>query len=144
MSINYYVMQRRVPGGPEKGQMKQFAQIRLGSVIPFDVICRKAALLTTATSGDVKVVVNSLLTIISEYLEAGHPVKVGTLGNFRPSAGSRPAATEEELTAHLMKRPRIIFSPGKALKSMLSQVSYRRIDPLVRTVEEDCGQDHGV
>ncbi|MCD8261065.1 MAG: hypothetical protein LUD15_05875 [Bacteroides sp.] len=144
MSVSYYVIERRVPGGPDKGKMKQFAQFRLGSVIGFEAICRKTALLSTATSGDVKVVLNGLLTIISEYLEAGHSVKVWVLGNFRPSAGSNPVEKEEDVTAHQMRRPRIIFTPGKALRTMLSQISFRRIDPLVKTIEEECGEDHDI
>ncbi|MCD8167240.1 MAG: HU family DNA-binding protein, partial [Bacteroides sp.] len=128
MAINYYVLERKVPAGPDKGKMMQYAQVRSGSVIGFEAICRKIALLSTATSGDVKVVLNGLLTVISEYLGAGHRVQVGSLGNFRPSAGSRPAREETEVTAHLMKQPKIIFSPGKALRKMLNGLSFRRME----------------
>ncbi|MCD8167629.1 MAG: hypothetical protein LUE93_16990 [Bacteroides sp.] len=144
MAINYYVVERKVPGGPNKGKTLQYGQVVCGNLMDFDSICHEISLLTTATSGDAKVVLNSLLTIIGRYIKAGHIVQVGKLGNLRPTAGSRPAETPQEVTAHLMKRPKIVFTPGKTLKNMLTNISYRRIEPQVVRVEEECDDDHDI
>ena len=49
-------------------------------------------------------------------LSQGRRVNVGELGNFRFGVGSTGAPTTEELTTSLIKEPKVVFSPGKALR----------------------------
>ncbi len=48
----------------------------------------------------------------------------GDLGNLRVSISSEARETETEINASCIKNSRVIFTPGKQIKSMLKDLSY--------------------
>jgi nucleoid DNA-binding protein len=63
--------------------------------------------------------------IIGE-LGQGRIVKLGRLGNFQIGIGSESKETPVELSANAITKSRILFRPGKRLRSMLNNLSYRK------------------
>jgi nucleoid DNA-binding protein len=63
--------------------------------------------------------------IIGE-LGQGRIVKLGRLGNFHVGISSEGKETVQEVSASALKKSRILFRPGKRLRSMLNDLSYRK------------------
>ena len=63
--------------------------------------------------------------IISE-LEQGRIVKLGRLGNFQIGVSSEGKDTADEVTSGAIVKTRILFRPGKRLRSLLKDLSFRK------------------
>ncbi len=129
MAIFYHLVKRPVPFGEEAGQEKYFAQVRIGEVVTLEKLCDQVAELSSATNGDVRLIINRMVSGLCDYLEGGYIFQMGQFGNFRLSAGSEGVEKEEDFKLHMMKNPKIIFTPGRLLTRMLSQVRYKEIKP---------------
>jgi len=136
MSLNYHVVKRRIMQGPLKDEFRYYGQVRKSKKIPFKKLCQKIALQSSATKGDVELILNGLVTALIEHLDNGDIVPVGDLGNFRMSAGSRPAETLEEFNSNYMRRPRVIFTPSVELKEMVRNVGFERMDPVIEICDK--------
>ncbi len=131
MPISYSIAPRKVLAGPDRDMTKFYGQVRSTNKIGFERICEDIALLSAATPGDVALVINGLMTVMCENMEEGYAVQIGDLGNFRLAAGSTGAASRKAFTAHLMKKPRIAFTPGRALTRMLGELTFVRKDHII-------------
>ena len=60
------------------------------------------------------------------------------LGNFRIAVGSAGSATPEEFTATMLRKPKVVFHPGKRLQEMRDVAKFARF-----TVDKDEGADAG-
>ena len=65
-------------------------------------------------------------------------VQFGDLGNFRIAVGSAGSATPEEFTATMLRKPKVVFHPGKRLQEMRDVAKFARF-----TVDKDEGADAG-
>jgi predicted histone-like DNA-binding protein len=99
--------------------------------ISFDKVCSKIATISTASKGDVQIVIACLLEVLSEHLEAGHTVQLGELGNFRMTAGSRGAEEKGDFNTSYFKKGRVRFSPGSLLRNLENRVHF----DLLKTIE---------
>lgn len=63
-----------------------------------------------------RTVLDRINIVLKRNLSQGRRVNVGELGNFRFGVGSTGAPTTEEFTTSLIKEPKVVFSPGKALR----------------------------
>lgn len=143
MALNYHLVKRKVGAGPEKGTEKYFAQVRMDGRIDVDKICQDISESSSATEGDVLSVLNSMQYCLLTYLEEGHIVQMGDLGNFRLTAGSDGALTEKEFKMSMMRTPKVVFTPGKMLRRLLPDVQFQRIDPNVEWQDApECNEQH--
>ena len=81
---------------------------------------------STLTDTDCFAVLRSLEHNIINELNQGRIVKLGSLGNFQVSLSSEGKATPEEVTATDVKKSRIVFRPGKKLRTLLKTVNYQK------------------
>ena len=93
----------------------------------FDSICDVVADRSTASDGDVSLVVRGLLRAMEESLLRNEVVQLGRLGNFRLSIGSSGTVAEKDFQASMIRKPKIIFTPGTKLRAMIEKVSLERI-----------------
>ena len=93
----------------------------------FDTICDVVADRSTASDGDVALVLLGLIRCMQEALLRGEVVQMGALGNFRLSLGSSGVVNADDFHASLIRKPRIIYSPGVKLREMIAKVSIERI-----------------
>lgn len=87
----------------------------------FNSICDVIADRSTASDGDVALVVRGLLRATEEALLRNEVVELDTLGRFRLSLGSSGSLTEKDFQANMIRKPKIIFTPGARLRAMLER-----------------------
>ena len=80
----------------------------------------------TVTETDCYAVLLALEHNIVGELGQGRIVKLGRLGNFQVGISSKGSDTAEEVSATAITKSRILFRPGKKLRSMLNGVSFRK------------------
>lgn len=80
----------------------------------------------TVTESDCYAVLISLEHNIVSELKQGRIVKLGRLGNFQVGISSEGKDTTEEVSANAIRKTRVLFRPGKKLRSMLNDLSFRK------------------
>ncbi|MDD4417879.1 MAG: hypothetical protein PHH81_03510, partial [Bacteroides graminisolvens] len=96
----------------------------------------------TASRCDVMLVLEGLIYILTERLQAGTVVSMGNFGNFRMVAGSVGAVTEEEFNTSMFKKPRIIFKPGILLREVTNNAKFEKLPTVTVNVTEQCDKEH--
>ena len=104
-------------------------------MMDFDSICELIADRSTASDGDVALVVLGLIRAMEEALLRNEVVQLGRLGNFRLSIGSSGTVEEKDFQANMIRTPKIIFTPGDKLRAMIEKVSLERIGKEQETPE---------
>lgn len=105
-------------------------------------MCSDISEMSTASEGDVRLVICGMVQIIKKALLRGETVVIDGLGNFQLTAGSTGAATEEEFKVHMMKRPGLVYRPAQSMLSIRDQAKFE----LIETVEkmEECDKSHSL
>ena len=98
-------------------------------------IARDIAGRSSLTRGDIENVLANFMDCLPHYLRDGFSVQLGEFGTMRLTLSSEGAATEKAFKTETIK-PRVVFTPGRELKSELSVNSYES----VRKTEE-AGKD---
>ena len=90
-------------------------------------LCDLISAQSTASSGDVKLIIDELVNVMRRNLGKGEVVQVGELGNFQLQFGSTGTVTEKEFNQALIKSRRIVFRPGKQLKEAVKNYTFEKI-----------------
>jgi len=139
MPLKYKLVQRKdfSKDAPKDGK-KYYASIVSNGTVSTDELCESIAEETALTSADAKSFMDRLPRILARHLREGRNVQVGELGSFRPTLGSRGADTKGDFNAAtMMKRPGIMFTPGRKLQEARNNTTFVRIkDP-----DETTGSD---
>ena len=90
---------------------------------------------SSLTRGDIENVLSNFMDCLPHYLRDGFSVQLGEFGTMRLTLSSEGAATEKAFKTETIK-PRVVFTPGRELKSEFSVNSYES----VRKTEE-AGKD---
>ena len=88
-----------------------------------DDIARDIAGRSSLTRGDVSNVLYNFIDCLPHYLRDGFSIQLGEFGTLRISLSSKGAATAKDFNTGNIK-PRIIFTPGVALKKRLQGMSF--------------------
>ncbi len=141
MAQTYRLVERRNLGKDQaETPRKYYAQAVNNGYVSFDELCVEIAENCTLTSADVKAVMDRMNYTLDKHLKAGRIVQFGEIGNFRLSVGSSGSATADEFNTSQMKKPKIVFSPGKKLQLTRNNTTFEKVTPLVETVE--CDKPH--
>lgn len=125
MAINFKILQRRNPQDTSAPEKYYAAAIANGS-INMDKLAERIAYQCTVTESDCYAVLLSLERNIIDALGEGKIVKLGRLGNFQISISSEGRNTLEEVSANQITKSRILFRPGKRLRRLLTELSFKR------------------
>ena len=110
MAVKYRLIERKNLGNDKtETPKKQYAQVIYGDLVEFETFLEEVADGSGVGSAQVNIV-------LKRNLAQGRRVNVGELGNFRFGVGSTGTPTTEEFTTSLIKEPKVVFSPGKALR----------------------------
>lgn len=85
----------------------------------------------TLTYADVKSVLLALEYVVTQHLQAGHTIRLGNLGSFRPTiVAAEGAQTASGVNAKCIKAVRCRFTPSATLQLSLqkSNVELERVD----------------
>lgn len=141
MALNYKLVERRNLGKDvAEAPKKMYAQAVNNGYVYFDEFCEDIAETCTLTSADVKAVLDRLNYMLNKNLKAGRIIQLGEFGNFRLSIGSTGSVPGTDFLSSQIKKPKIIFTPGKVLQTT------RKITLFERNSETtpDGGGDDGV
>lgn len=137
MSLKYHLVQRPDKRkGATEGSKLYYGQVRAQGTIDFNRLCETIAAYSTASKGDVMLVIDGLLFVLKQSLADGNIVQMGEFGNFRMSAGSSGVETEKEFSTSLFKKGRIIFTPGSMLKEITTKNKFEKLDVITKTETE--------
>ncbi|WP_099464387.1 HU family DNA-binding protein [Parabacteroides provencensis] len=143
MAIKFKLVQRKdLTKGTADDAKRFYASANVTGKMDFQAICARIADRSTASDGDVALVLRGLIHCMKEALLRGESVQLGDLGHFQAVIGSKGSLTEEEFNVSLIKKPRIIFRPGADLRDVVRKISFERIVPDVITKE--CDRPHTV
>ena len=123
--INYSLVQRRNPAKKDAPKLYYASAQKTGD-LSFDEIKSKIAHSTTATAGDVSLVLESLLKVMSDALKEGKAVILDKFGNFRLSFSSKGAKTMKEFTSEMIRGVRVLFHPCKELRPAKNMLSFEQ------------------
>ena len=125
MAIKYKVLPRKNPQdllAPEKFYASAIAD----GDVDLDRLAELISYQCTVTETDCYAVLLALEHNIIGELGQGRIVKLGRLGNFQVGISSEGKETAAEVSSTAIRKSRIIFRPGKRLRSMLSEVSFKK------------------
>ena len=117
MSVKYkLVLKKDLTKGAAAGDKRYYASAPVSGTMDFDSICDVVADRSTASDGDVALVIRSVIRVMGEAFLRNEVVQLGNLGNFRISIGSSGTVDEKDFQANLIRKPKIIFTPGAKLR----------------------------
>ena len=129
MAVKYHlVLRKNLSREVEPGQEQlYYAQTRATRTCTFEELCDLIAESSTASSGDVKLVIDRLTKFLAKSLERGEVVQFGELGNFQLLLSSSGSLTTEAFSAVQLRKPRLCFRPGALLRNLTQTVKGDRI-----------------
>ena len=125
MSVKFKSQARKNPQDVTLPEKYYAAAIADGEV-DLEVLAEQISYESTVTEPDCHAVLLSLERNILVALKQGRIVKLGRLGNFQVSISSEGRDTEEEVNASLITKARILFRPGKRLRNLLGDLTFKK------------------
>lgn len=125
---------------------KVYAQAINNGYVTFDELCQEISESCTLTSADIKAVMDRMNSTLDRNLRAGRIVQFGEIGNFRLAVGSSGSETETAFSSSMIRTPKIVFTPGRSLRSTRANTTFERYTPEVVTEVvtevEACTKEH--
>ena len=126
MAVPFTVTKKCVPSLPEP-KTAYYPRVAQSGVLDLEALSERISNSCSVTESDCHAVVISLVKEITTALDQGNIVRLGQLGSFQISVQSTSSPTPEEVDQSNIKRSSIVFRPGKRLKTMLKQLTFRKI-----------------
>lgn len=124
------VLRRDMRKDAVEGSKLYYANAKAAGVCDMYELCDLISLSSTASAGDVRLILDELIEVMKRSLGKGEVVQVGELGNFQLQFGSTGTATKKEFNQALIKSKRIVFRPGKTLRESIKNYSFEKLpDP---------------
>ena len=143
MALSYSLIKRRnMEKDAPVGSKLVYGSTRATSRMDLNKLCAAVAAHSTASRGDVMLVLEGLIYVLTTNLEQSSVVEIGNFGSFRMVAGSRGVKTEEEFSTSLFKKPRIVFRPGILLRDVTNNAKFEKLQTVTVTVAEACTKEH--
>lgn len=140
MAIKYKLVLRPDPSkSTPAGTKLYYAQSLANGKCTFEELCDTVADRSSATTGDVKLVLDGFMHVLRTRILAGDIVEVGELGNFRATLGSTGVAAEGDFNAEMIKTRNIRFHPGVLLKNTTNFFKVERVSPPAEEEENQPG-----
>lgn len=125
MAITFKVVELGNPLKPEAPK-KSYARVVSSGDITLRALSKEIASKSTVGMADVTAVLESLIEVLPAQLAEGKIVRLGDFGTFSVSITSEGQDKLEKVTAKTIKANKMVFRPGKALKSELDKVEYKK------------------
>ncbi|MEM9424436.1 MAG: HU family DNA-binding protein [Spirochaetota bacterium] len=124
MPIPFTSIEKTLNIGPQKGQKKHFASTYSTGEINIEGLTEEIGKISTVSGADIRAVLYALVDVLPRHLSEGQIIRLGELGSFRISISSQGEDSPEKVTAHSIKKARLLFNPGKHLQEMLQNIRY--------------------
>lgn len=128
MSQGYKLVQRLSKPGDASSVRKYYAQAKSNGVTDLNTLCHYISARSSISSADVKAVLDNLNFMLDAELRAGRSVHIGEFGSFRMSLGSAGTEEVKDFTSSLIRKPKIVFTPGSSLQETRNNVKFQRLE----------------
>lgn len=125
MSVFYKVVRRRNPQDSEMPDKFYAKNVAMGE-ITVGKLTERIARISTASRGDIFLVLTALVDEVADCLENGQTVRLGELGSMRLSVSSSGEEELSKVSAQNIRKARIIFTPGVGLKERIGRVNFKQ------------------
>ena len=127
MPLKYRLVKRKdMSKDAAEGAELYYAQTSISKKVDLNRICSRISKYSTASRGDILLVLDGLITVMNESLADGESIHLGDFGSFRMVAGSKGSSTEKDFNSSLFNRAHIVFYPGTMLMDILRDASYEK------------------
>lgn len=126
MSVNYKPIRRKNISDPTAPDKYYVILIKKG-ITDLDKLADLLGKGATMRRADVYAVLEGLVEEIEYELSEGRTVQLGSLGSFSLSVSSEGVLEEKSVSAKLITKRKILYRPGKRLKTMLSGLKFYKI-----------------
>ena len=133
-------IQKRVLNFTENARTVYVAKAQRGDVIMPDKIAKYVAQDTGARPAQVKMILDTLVESMMDWIEEGHGVKLGNFGSFMPTVKSASSEVADEAG---VKRVWVTFYAGKELKERLDDVKYSTENKFSASEEDNDNESSG-
>ncbi|MDZ7606090.1 MAG: HU family DNA-binding protein [Cyclobacteriaceae bacterium] len=127
MPIKFKVIERGQPGVPGGGAKKFYASANVTGEKTLNLLTKDIEKMSTVNGADIRAVLYALVDVMKDALAEGQVVRLGELGSLRVSISSEGKEKAEEVKASVIEGAKVIFTPGKDLKTMLETLSYQKM-----------------
>ena len=126
MSLKYKIVSTVKPGSEDMSDRIYFPKLCGQSQVDLDYIVKILELRSTASPGDVYLIIQGLVNLIPQLLADGHTIKLNNLGIFRLLAKTNASPSAEEVSAKNIKQLRLSFIPDKNIRKQLEKIVPKR------------------
>ncbi|MEG1749946.1 MAG: DNA-binding protein [Tannerellaceae bacterium] len=145
MAQKFRLIERKNLGKDKETKPKKFYAYAVNNgYVSFNELCDDISENCTLTSADVKAVMDRMNFTLDKNLKAGRIVQFGEIGNFRLAVGSTGSELEKDFDTAMIKKPRIVFTPGSVLRETRTLTTFEKNTPKVIEVIKECDRPHSV
>jgi len=127
MSIEFNVIQRGEPGVVGGGVKKYYAASQSSGELTLAGMSKRIEQMCTVNGADIRAVVYAMVEVMILEMADGKIVRLGELGSLRVNISSEGVEKEEDVRASTIRGAKVVFTPGKDLKTMLETLTYEKI-----------------
>ncbi len=124
MALFYNKVQRKNPA-KQSDPGKWYPVLRSVTQVTEKEVGKRIADETTLNPKEAEMAISQLLKVLKSELLAGNTVKLGDWGTFYLTVNSNGVATEQEVTATLIKQVNINFLAGDELRDSLDKAEFK-------------------
>ena len=125
MTVKFTVVPRKDPRD-QNSTPKYYATAKSDGRTDTNGLAKQIARMSTISTADTMAMLEAFLTVVPDQLADGKIVELGEFGTFRVSISSEGAAAAEAVTAASITEARVIFTPGKRFKDVLTTLTYQK------------------
>ncbi len=104
------------------GEKKFYASAIMDGELTLEGLTKSIEKISTVSGADIRAVLFAMVDVLTDSLANGRSVKLGDLGNLRVCISSEARTAQDEVNSSCIKNSRVIFTPGKQIKSMLKEL----------------------
>ena len=122
MPVKYKVMATTKPGQGKEGEKIYFPKLTRSSQVNLRDIANMLSEISTASPGDVYLIITGLVDLIPTLLGKGNTIKLDDLGTFRLHARVDTEPSPEKVTSRNIKELRLSFRHDNRIKKKLKGI----------------------
>lgn len=144
--IEFEAKSRKMNLGKNKGKTLYYAAQKNRQYITRDMVVERIVRETSLSAGDVQNAIISLTAVLRDAMLMGASVDLADLGTFRVSVASKFVEKEEDVSAAILKKPKVVFSPRMKTRDTVERVQLSVANPKAKpstggTVEVTPGEN---
>lgn len=131
--IEFEAKPRKMNVGKNKGKTMYYAAQKNRQYITREMVVERIVRETSLSAGDVQNAIVSLTAVLRDAMLMGASVDLADLGTFRVSVASKFVEKEEDVSAAILKKPKVVFSPRMKTRDTVERVQLSVASPKGKT-----------